>query len=607
MLSVVAAVLVLTAPVRAGEMAAWTHALSLVGEPKYGPGAAHTDYVNPQAPVGGEVRLGALGSFNSTNLVLAGRKGNVVSGLFRVYESLSLASLDEPATEYGLLAEAMAIAPDRASMRIRLRAEARWHDGRPVTADDVLFSFETWRRLHPQINLTFREVAGMEAVSPREVLVRFRSAADRTLPVYVGQLLILPRHWWQGVGPDGQPRDIEKTTLEPPLGSGPYRLAALEPGRSVTYERVPAYWGRRHPLRVGTENFGRIHISYFRDAEVLFEAFRADLVDYRREDNLKAWVTGYDFAEGNARVVREEFPVARLGIARGLVLNQRRGPLADARVRRALALVFDFEAMNASAFNGLRRRANSHFPQTDFAASGPADEAERRLAATLGLPATVLETLPARPDGERQLFRGRLRRALHLLAEAGYSIREGRLVDAAGEQMSLELLLEDPGADRYLAHFVDGLGKLGIQAQLRPVDGVQYQNRLRSFDFDMVIHAWAHSHAPGSEQMEYWGSASASQPGTHNLAGIMSPQVDALVAMMVEAPARADRITAGRLLDRLLTHGRHIIPLWVEDREYVAHAAHLSHPAAMPRFGASAFPSIWWYDKAKAKQLKTGR
>jgi microcin C transport system substrate-binding protein len=594
----------LSVPVHATDTPPWRHAISLTGEPRYGADARHFAYVNPDAPKGGRVRIAALGTFDNFNPFVSGVKGNLAAHLMMIYEPLLTPALDEATTEYGLLAESVAYPDDFSSVAFRLRPEARWHDGRPVTAADVVFSFETWKSLSPQFNRYYQKVTRAEALGEREIRFTFSEKGDPSLPLYVGQMPVLPRHWWQGVDAKGQRRDPAMTTLEPPLGSGPYRIGPFTPGRSLVLERVPDYWGARVPVRVGKDNFDQIEVEYYRDANVVFEAFKADRIDFRRETSLKNWTVGYDTpAVASKRIVRDTFAIERLGIARAFVFNQRRAKLADVRVRRALALAYSFADVNRQAFYGLLGEPGSFYPHTEFEARGSGSAEERALFATLGLPAPdgLWADLAPPATGESGQ-RTRLRAALALLKAAGYKLEGAQLVNARGEPFTLEILLEDAAMERVAALYMAELEKLGIAVQFRLVDDVQYQNRLRGFDFDIVVHSWVQGHAPGSEQREYWGSESADKRGTNNMAGLADPLVDALVERLVLAPSRPAKVIAGRLLDRVLRARATGILVGDEDKEYYAYWNRFGRPAVMPRYGAAAFPSVWWWDEAKAKQ-----
>jgi microcin C transport system substrate-binding protein len=354
-------------------------------------------------------------------------------------------------------------------------------------------------------------------------------------------------------------------------------------------------------VRVGTENIDRIDVEYYRDANVLFEAFKADRIDFRRENSLKNWRVGYDIpAAREKRIVGETFPIARLGIAKGFIFNQRRAKLQDLRVRRALALAYGFDEVNRQAFYGLMGQPDSFFPHTDFAADGPATQEERALFASLGFPepdgvwASPLK-IPGIPANQR----ARLREAIWNLISAGYKLEGGRLVDAKGEQLSIEILLEDAAMERVAALWMEDLAKLGIAVQFRLVDDVQYQNRLRTFDFDVVIHAWVQGHAPGNEVREYFGTSAADKRGTNNVAGLTDPLVDALIEKLVLAPTRAEKVAAGRLLDRVLRAKAIGALIGDEDKEFTARWDRFGKPATMPAYGGAAFPSVWWWDEAR--------
>jgi microcin C transport system substrate-binding protein len=583
---------------------AWRHAISLTGAPKYGPDFKRPDYVNADAPKGGRVRVGALGTFDNFNPFIAGVKGNLASHLMMIYEPLLIASQDEATTEYGLLAEAVAFPDDHSSVAFRLRPNARWHDGKPVSAADVVFSFNTWKTHSPQFNRYYQKVTSAEATGERDVVFRFSESGDPSLPLYVGQMPVLPKHWWEGVDARGVRRDVTATTQEPPMGSGPYRLRSFVSGRSLSYERIADYWGKDVPLRIGTENFDRIDVEYYRDANVVFEAFKADRIDIRRETSLKNWVVGYDTAAvREGRIIKDAFPIERLGIAKAFVFNQRRAKLADHRVRKALALAYAFEDVNRQSFYNMLAQPGSFFPHTEFEAKRAGSAAERALFASLGLPEPpdLWEDLTP-PTGEAPTSRGRLHMALTLLKEAGFRLDDSRLVNTRGEQLSVELLLEDAAMERVASQYADQLQKIGVAVQFRVVDDVQYQNRLRTFDFDVVVHAWVQGHAPGNEQREYWGAASADQRGTNNLAGLTDPLVDALVEKLVLAPTRAQKLTAGQLLDRVLRAKATAVLIGDEDKELFAYWDRFGRPPIMPRYGGAAFPTIWWWDEEKARK-----
>jgi microcin C transport system substrate-binding protein len=606
-LLVLVSLILLQGEVRASDaVAPWRHAISLTGEPKYAAGFKHPDYVNPQAPKGGKLRLGALGTFDNFNPFISGVKGNLASNLLLIYDSLLMQSLDEPTTEYGLLAEAVAYPADFSFAAFRLRLDARWHDGKSITADDVIFSFNAWKTISPQWNRTYLKVSRVEKISDREVRFTMAEPGDAALPLYLGQMPILPKHWFDGVNAEGKPRDINMTSLEPPLGSGPYKLDTFVAGRSVSYTRVADYWGKALPMRIGTDNFDRIEVEYFRDPNVLFEAFKADVIDFRREQSLKNWVVGYNTpAVQSGRMIKETFGIERLGILKAFVFNQRRAKLQNAKLREALAMAYSFDDANRSIYHSMLSRPASYFPNTDFEAKGAASDSERKLSAELpgGIPREALLRIP---EARQIATRARLLQALTLLKELGYSLKGDKLVDARGEQLSIEFLLEDAAMETVASLYAENLQKLGIATPIRVVDDVQYQNRLRTFDFDIVVHAWVQGHAPGAEVREYFSSASADQRGTNNVAGLKNPAIDALVEKLVLAPTRDEKVTAGRLLDRILRASHFAVPLSTEDREFVAIWNRFGRPANMPRYGGASFPSIWWWDAEKAAKTGSG-
>jgi microcin C transport system substrate-binding protein len=608
-LSPVLAALVLAAlPVRAEEPA-WRHGLSLMGEPKYEAGFKHFDYVNPNAPKGGIVRLGSQGTFDNLNLAVAGVKGELEDRVGLIYDTLMTSSLDEAGTEYGLLAEAVRYPPDFSFVTYRLNPAARWHDGKPVTPADVIFSFNTLKANNPQYAFYYKNVTGAEQTGEREVTFTFDEKNNRELPQIVGQLPILPKHWWEGTGPDGKKRDVTQTTLETPLGSGAYRLKSFEPGRSAVYERVPDYWGRDLPVNVGKNNFGEIRSEYFRDATVMLEAFKGDQLDFRSENVARNWATAYDFpAVREGRVVLEEFPERSRGIMQAFVFNLRKPKFQDERVRRAFNLAFDFEDINRTLFFGQYERIDSFFDGTELAAEGLPQGKELAILESVRdrVPPGVFTTPYTNPvNGNAEATRANLRRAFDLLKEAGYEQRGRQLVNAkTGEPLTVEFLGFDPSFERYVLPYKQALERLGVGVSLRLVDAAQYQNRLRAFDFDITTSVWAQSLSPGNEQRNYWGSAAADRPGSRNLAGIKDPAVDALIDKVIFAGDRDELVAATKALDRVLLAHNYVVPQWTYNKERTARWNRFAHPAEMPRYGASAFPTVWWHDEARA--AKTG-
>jgi microcin C transport system substrate-binding protein len=592
----------------AAQEARWRHGAGLLEEPKYPEGFRHFDYVNPNAPKSGLVRLGAQGTFDSFNIVVAGVKGSPEQGLGLIYETLTTSSLDEPSTAYGLLAEAFSYPEDYSSVTFRLRPEARWHDGKPVTAEDVVFSFEALKANSPTYAFYYANVTKAEQVGEREVTFTFNQAGNRELPQIMGQLLVLPKHWWQGTSPDGRKRDVTQTTLEPPLGSGPYRLKSFEAGRNASYERVKDYWGAAVNVNVGQNNFDEIRYEYYRDATVLLEAFKGDRIDFRTENSARNWATGYNFpAREDGRVILEEFPLRATGVMQAFVLNLRRDKFKDQRVRRALNLAFPYEEINKTIFSGQYERIASYFHGLELASSGLPEGQELAILESVRdkVPATVFTTPYTNPVNDSpETIRNSLREADRLLREAGWELKDRRRVNAKGETLTIELLADSPNDERVFLPYKASLDRLGIVTSVRTVDDVQYVNRVRAFDFDIVTSVWPESLSPGNEQREYWGSQAAQREGSRNLAGIADPGVDALIDRVIFAKDRAELVAATKALDRVLLAHDYVVPQWTYLKQRTARWNRYGHPETMPRYGGAAFPTIWWYDEANA--AKTG-
>ena len=592
----------------AAQEASWRHGAALLDEPKYPQGFPHFDYVNPNAPKGGLVRLGALGTFDSFNIVVAGVKGSPEQGLGLIYETLTTSALDEANAAYGLLAESFSYPEDYSSVSFRLRPEAKWHDGQPVTAEDVIFSFESLKTNSPTYAFYYANVTKAEKTGEREVTFTFNQKGNRELPQIMGQLMVLPKHWWEGTAPDGRKRDVTQTTLEPPLGSGPYRIKNFETGRNATYERVKDYWGEKINVNVGQNNFDQIRYEYYRDATVLLEAFKADRLDFRTENSARNWATGYDFpARQEGRVVLEEFPFRATGVMQAFVLNMRRDKFKDQRVRRAFNLAFPFEELNKTIFYGLYERPSSYFYGLDLASSGLPEGKELEILESVRdkVPASVFTTPYKNPINDSpETIRNNLREADRLLKEAGWEVKNGRRVNAKGEVLSVELLSSSPNEERVFLPYKASLERLGIAASVRTIDDVQYTNRTRSFDFDIATGLWPQSLSPGNEQREFWGSQAAAREGSRNLAGIADPGIDALIDKVIFATDRDDLVAATKALDRVLLAHDYVVPQWTSLKQRTARWNRYSHPETMPRYGGAAFPTIWWYDEAKA--AKTG-
>jgi microcin C transport system substrate-binding protein len=586
---------------------AWRHALSLFGDIKYPAGFKRFDYVNPDAPKGGVVRMISIGTFDNFNIAVMGVKGNIAPAAITIYETLMARSQDEVATEYGLLAEATAHPADFAWVIYRLRKEARWHDGQPVTPEDVIFSIETLKKQSPFYASYYRHVDKAEKTGERDIKFTFDSPGNRELPSIVGELPVLPKHYWEGTDSQGRKRDISATTLEMPLGSGPYRIKEFVAGRSVKLERVKDYWGANLPTQVGQNNFDELRFEFFRDNLVALEAFKADQADWIAENSAKQWATAYDFpAIAEKRVVKEEFPINDSGRMQAFVLNLRRDQFRDGRLRRAFNYAFDFEEMNKQLFFGQYNRINSYFHGTDLASSGLPEGQELQILEAVRdkVPAEVFTTPYQNPvGGNPEAVRANLRESARLLKEAGFEVRDRKLVDAAGKPVAVEILVQDPSAERIALFYKPSLERIGVTASIRIVDDAQYQNRLRSFDFDIIIDQWGESLSPGNEQREFWGSQSADQPGSRNTIGIKNPAVDALIDKVIFAKDRADLVAATKALDRVLLWNFYVVPQFTYPFSRYARWDRFSHAEPLPKYGRSGLPSLWWFDAEKAARI----
>jgi microcin C transport system substrate-binding protein len=586
---------------------AWRHALSLFGDIKYPADFKRFDYVNPDAPKGGVARMIALGTFDNFNIAVAGVKGSIAPAAALIYEELMTRSQDEVVTEYGLLAEAASHPDDFAWVTYRLRKEARWHDGQPVTPEDVIFSIEVLKKNSPMYSSYYRHVVKYEKVGERDIKFSFDAPGNRELPTIVGELPVLPKHYWEGTDSQGRKRDISATTLEPPLGSGPYRIKEFVAGRSVVLERVKDYWGSSLPMRIGANNFDEMHYEFFRDNTVALEAFKADQADWITENSAKQWATAYDFpAVTEKRVVMEEFPINDSGRMQGFVLNLRRDQFKDARLRRAFNYAYDFEEMNKQLFYGQYKRINSYFEGTELAATGLPEGQELAILESVRdkVPPEVFTTAYQNPvGGNPEAVRANLRESMRLLKEAGYEVRDRKLVDAAGKPFTVEILVQDPSAERIALFYKPSLERIGVTASIRVVDDAQYENRLRSFDFDIITDVWGESLSPGNEQREYWGSQTADQPGSKNTIGIKNPAIDALIDKVIFAKDRANLVAATKALDRVLLWNFYVVPQFTYGFSRYARWDRFSHAEPLPKYGRSGLPTLWWYDADKAARI----
>jgi microcin C transport system substrate-binding protein len=588
----------------------WRHGVSPFGELKYPSGFRQFDYVNAKAPKGGVARLIALGTYDNFNILVDGVKGALAAGIDLNYDTLLVAALDEVLSTYGLLAEAMSYPDDFSSASFRLRAEAKWHDGTAVAPEDVIFSFETVKKLSPQASANYQHVVTAAKTGDRDVTFTFDTPGNRALPQVLGQLVILPKAWWEGTDRDGKKRDAGSTTLEPPLGSGPYRVKEFTPGRSISYERAKDYWGQAVNVNIGRDNFDELHFEYFRDGTVALEAFKGDAVDWRIENSAKNWATAYDFpAVADKRVILEEFPIRNIGVMQAFAFNLRREKFRDPRVRLAFNYAFDFEDLNRELFFGQYKRIASYFEGTDLAATGLPTDHELLLLEPFRdkVPPEVFRKAYSNPvNASPEAVRANLREATRLLKEAGYEVRNQELVDGkTGEPFAAEFLSSTPIFERVFLFFKPSLERLGMNLTVRTVDEAQYQNRLRSWDFDIITFAWRETQIPGSELRDYWGSDAADRAGSYNVIGIKNPAVDAMINHVISARDYDDLVTAARALDRVLLWNHYVVPQWAYNKLRTARWNRFGHPDPLPKYGISAFPTLWWRDADK--EVRDGR
>jgi microcin C transport system substrate-binding protein len=573
--------------------------MAMHGQPKYGPDFKHFDYVNPNAPKGGKVRLGVRGTFDNFNQFIP--KG--VAGAGDATETLMVSSADEPFTNYGLIAETVEWPGDRSWAVFTLRPEARWHDGKAITVEDVIFSLDILKtKGRPFFRFYYASIKKAEKVGPRKVKFTFAEAGNRELPLVAGQIPILPKHYWESEG-----RDFTKTTLDPPLGSGPYRIVDFEPGRHIVVDRAKDYWGAQLPVNRGRNNFDSLRYEYYFDETVLRQALKAGKLDYREENQAKAWALDYDTpAVRDGRLKLESIGHRNPTGMQSFAMNSRRQVFKDRKLRRALAYAFDFEWSNRNLFFSQYTRTESYFSNSELASTGlPKGEELEILERYRGrVPDEVFTQVYRAPKTDGSGWpRDNLGRAFALLAKAGWVVRDMKMVNAeTGKRLKFEILLYSPAFERIVLPFKRNLARLGIDARVRLVDTSQYINRLREFDFDIIVASWGQSESPGNEQRSYWSSQAAAAPGARNYIGIKDPVVDELIELVISAPSRQSLVTRTRALDRVLLWGHYVIPNWHVRVDRIASWNKFSRPAVVPRRGTSL--DYWWFDAAKDAELK---
>ena len=572
------------------------HALSLFGDIKYAPDFKRFDYVNPNAPKGGLLRLSGIGGFDSFNGFVV--KGEASLGLGLTYDTLLTPAFDEPATEYGLIAESVEVPDDYSWVTYTLREEARWHDGKPITPEDVIFSLNTLKEKGlPFFRFYYGTIKAAKKIGPRQVKFEFSEAGNRELPQITGQLPILPKHYWQN-------REFDRSTLERPLTSGPYRIGDFEVNRRIVYERVEDYWGKDLPVNTGKYNFNQISYDYYRDPEVARTAFLGDEFDLQAESSAKNWATRYNVPAVEEGLMQLRFFESREPSGmQAFYFNLRKEKFQDIRVREAIGLAFNFEWLNKYIFYDQYTRTSSYFDNSELAAKGLPSEAELEFLEPFReqLPEEVFATEFRVPqsDGTGK-YRDNLVRAIDLLQEAGFSVRDGKLIDPrTDEPFFIEFLLVQPSFERVVQPFLRDLEKIGINGTIRVVGTAQYERRFENRDFDLVVFNARQSLSPGNEQRDYWGSDAADRAGSRNVAGIKSDVVDALVENVIFAKDRASLVAATRALDRVLLWGHYVVPQWYLAGSRIAYWDRFGIPETPPPYNPDDF-TIWWSKDAKS-------
>ena len=576
-----------------------SHGLSKYGDLKYDAQFEHFEYADPNAVKGGSVTLISLGTYDNVNPFIL--KGVSAAGTGGIYDSLVIQAEDEPFSVYGLLAESIEVPDDKRWVVFNLRKEARWHDGVALTAEDVVWTFDTIKADgHPFYQSYYRAVVKAEALDSHTVKFSFDEGNNGELPLIIGELAILPKHFWAD-------REFGKTTLDPLLGSGPYRFGKIDPGRSISYERVEDYWAQNLPVKKGLDNFDILRYDYYRDLTVAHEALKAGDVDFKQEYISKNWATAYDFpALNDGRVIKEDIPDQSTQRMQAFVFNIRKEKFSDARVRRALGYAFDFEWMNKNLFYGAYSRLGSYFQNSEFMATGLPEGNELALLEPFReqLPESVFTeefSLP-KTDGSGNL-RSHYRAALKLFKEAGWEVSNGKLTNkATGEPFKMELVIAQPSVEKIGLAYKKTLERLGVDLKVRVIDSAQYEKRVEDFDYDLLVLGWSQSRSPGNEQVDYWGSSTANEPGSRNYAGISNPVIDELIAKIIAAPTRKSLVSATKALDRVLLHNHYVIPQYFGPIYRVAYWNKFSRPAIAPQ-NSLGF-STWWVDPEKSAALQ---
>lgn len=567
------------------------HSMALHGAPKYTADFQHLDYVNPNAPKGGTMRMSAVGSFDSLNGYII--KGSPAAGLGMIHETLLQQTEDEPFTGYGLIAETIEVPEDRSWIVFNLRPEAKWHDGKPITTDDVIWSFNTLTTEGaPFYKGYYHNVKSVEALSPAKVKFTFDMAGNLELPLIVGQMPILPKHFYT----DGVHK-FSESSLEPPLGSGPYKIGKVSPGRSIEYDRVADWWGKDLPINKGKYNFDKVTYEYFRDSNVLLEAFFADQFDFRQENTAKLWATAYNApAVKDGRIIKKTIAHELPQGFQGFVYNTRRPVFRDRAVREAISYAFDFEWSNKTMAYDSYKRTRSFFSNSDMEAKSTPEGRELEILEKYRdkLPPELFTTEynPPKTDGSGN-NRANLKKAADILEAAGWKTGPDGVRVKDGVKLEFEFIDDNPQFERWIMPFVKNLERIGVKASYRAIDPAQYQNRMNDYDFDMTVGLFPQSNSPGNEQRDFWGSDRVTMPGSRNIIGINDPVVDDLITQIVSAPTREELVVRCRALDRVLQWEFYGVPNWHMPAWRIAYWDRYGAPAKNPEFGLPVVET-WW-------------
>ena len=569
----------------------YQHAISVFNEIKYKNNFKYFDYVNPNAPKKGVIKLAERGTFDSLNQFIL--KGLPAIGLDNIYDSLLVTSLDEPLTAYGLIAKGMKVSEDNTSITFFLNQNAVWHDNNPVTSYDIEWTFNTiLEKGHPSYKSYYSDIKIIEIIDKYTIKFHFKNDNNRELPIIIGQMKILPKHFWKD-------KKFDSSVLSIPLGSGPYKIKEVNLGKNITYERAKDHWAQKLPVNIGHNNFNEIHYDYYRDSNVMIEALKANEYDFRSENISKEWATAYNDLKNNTAFIKEEIDHELPQGMQAFIYNMRKDIFNNLELRKALALAFDFEWTNKTLFYGQYIRSSSYFSNSDLASSGIPSKEEMTTIKKLKnkVPKEILTEIynPGKTDGSGN-SRKNLRKAIQILKEANYKLENKILKDSDGRQIKFEILLISPAFERIVGPFIKNLKKLGVEANIRIVDTAQYKNRLDSYDFDMVVMARGQSLNPGNEQRNFWSSKSANINGSANWIGIKNKTIDELIELIIQAPNRKKLIIYTKLLDRVLLHNHYVIPHWHIKMWRVAYWDNIKRPDNLPKYSLG-FPETWWYNK----------